>query len=90
MTPRERVCELVDQLDGIGGRASIGFGKSRVLSLPDALAKALAQQYLSETTPDLPEATKPFRADLCPQCGEVSLVREEGCSHCLSCGYSRC
>jgi ribonucleotide reductase alpha subunit len=90
MTPRERVCELVDQLDGIGGRASIGFGKSRVLSLPDALAKALAQQYLSEATTDLPEATKSIRADLCPQCGEVSLVREEGCSHCLSCGYSRC
>jgi ribonucleoside-diphosphate reductase alpha chain len=28
--------------------------------------------------------------DLCPDCGAASLVNEEGCKHCISCGYSRC
>ena len=26
----------------------------------------------------------------CPKCGEASLVFQEGCSTCLSCGYSKC
>ncbi len=29
-------------------------------------------------------------ADLCPNCGTVSLVRIEGCEKCLTCDYSRC
>ncbi|MCX8008527.1 MAG: ribonucleoside-diphosphate reductase, adenosylcobalamin-dependent, partial [Patescibacteria group bacterium] len=28
--------------------------------------------------------------DLCPQCGEGSLVFEESCKKCYSCGYSEC
>jgi len=28
--------------------------------------------------------------DLCPTCGEASLVFEEGCKKCYSCGYSEC
>ena len=26
----------------------------------------------------------------CPKCGEASLVRQEGCDTCTSCGYSKC
>ena len=26
----------------------------------------------------------------CPKCGQASLVREEGCDNCRSCGYSKC
>lgn len=26
----------------------------------------------------------------CPQCGDVNLVREEGCVKCYNCGYSKC
>jgi ribonucleotide reductase alpha subunit len=29
-------------------------------------------------------------ADLCPNCGTVSLVRIEGCEKCLTCDYIRC
>jgi len=29
-------------------------------------------------------------AGACPECGETSLVREEGCMKCYSCGYSKC
>jgi ribonucleoside-diphosphate reductase alpha chain len=26
----------------------------------------------------------------CPECGDENLVREEGCTKCYSCGYSKC
>ena len=29
-------------------------------------------------------------AGTCPQCGEKSLIVQEGCNTCLSCGYSKC
>jgi ribonucleoside-diphosphate reductase alpha chain len=28
--------------------------------------------------------------DLCPECGQATLVFEEGCRHCYTCGYSEC
>lgn len=28
--------------------------------------------------------------DLCPTCGSASLINEEGCKHCIACGYTRC
>jgi ribonucleoside-diphosphate reductase alpha chain len=30
------------------------------------------------------------RAAQCPRCGEAALIFQEGCSTCLSCGYSKC
>jgi ribonucleoside-diphosphate reductase alpha chain len=30
------------------------------------------------------------RAAQCPRCGEAALIFQEGCSNCLSCGYSKC
>jgi ribonucleoside-diphosphate reductase alpha chain len=29
-------------------------------------------------------------ADICPSCGTVALVHEEGCKHCYNCGFSEC
>ncbi|GAP62882.1 ribonucleoside-diphosphate reductase alpha chain [Ardenticatena maritima] len=31
-----------------------------------------------------------LNADICPDCGHASLVNEEGCRKCYSCGYSEC
>lgn len=45
LSPRERVQEIVDQLQGIGGGRVLGFGKERIRSLPDALAKVLAMHF---------------------------------------------
>lgn len=28
--------------------------------------------------------------EICPECQNYSLLREEGCKHCISCGYSEC
>lgn len=41
-------------------------------------------------TPLLEQHTLPRVGDLCPECGEASLVNEEGCRKCYSCGYSEC
>jgi len=30
------------------------------------------------------------KRDLCPECGQATLVLEEGCSKCYSCGASKC
>jgi ribonucleoside-diphosphate reductase alpha chain len=103
---------VADQLTNIGGARPVGFGPNRVLSLPDAVAQALHQHYLSPTDQpqqmSLPlngnnhETSQPKQetthtnagyvsgADMCPECGTVSLIRAEGCRKCLTCGYSEC
>ena len=29
-------------------------------------------------------------ANICPECGEISFIRADGCAKCLYCGYSEC
>ena len=41
MSQEERLRQVANQLKGIGGSRSIGFGVNRVLSLPDAVAQAI-------------------------------------------------
>ncbi|MBI4040079.1 adenosylcobalamin-dependent ribonucleoside-diphosphate reductase [Candidatus Daviesbacteria bacterium] len=49
--------KIISQLQGIGGTSQVGFGKQRVMSLADAVAKALAEDLTyngsgqSETVP---------------------------------------
>ncbi len=45
--PTQRLTDLQRQLGGIGGGRSLGFGPSRVRSLPDGVAQVL-QEYLDE------------------------------------------
>lgn len=45
LSPRERIRQVVSQMAGIGGARSVGFGKEKVRSLPDAVAKVLAMHY---------------------------------------------
>jgi ribonucleoside-diphosphate reductase alpha chain len=42
ITPLERAKQIFNQLIGIGGSKSLGFGDKRVRSLPDAVAKVIA------------------------------------------------
>jgi ribonucleoside-diphosphate reductase alpha chain len=39
---------IIDQLQGIGGSRTVGFGPSRVTSLPDAVAAALMDQFFAQ------------------------------------------
>ncbi len=41
----ERVKEVVEQLQGIGGARSMGFGKDKIRSLPDAIAKVMSMHF---------------------------------------------
>jgi ribonucleoside-diphosphate reductase alpha chain len=106
--PRERVKEIIRQLEGIGGDRAIGFGPQRVRSLPDGIAQVL-REYLDETNDEAedvaplpkryvadqlllerPHAQFELVGELCPECGEASMVQEEGCRKCYNCGYSEC
>ena len=48
ISPMDRVKEIVNQLEGIGGARVTGFGKDRIKSLPDAVAKVLKMHYNME------------------------------------------
>jgi len=45
LTPYERIKEIINQLQGIGGARTMGFGKEKIRSLPDAAAKVIAMHY---------------------------------------------
>jgi ribonucleoside-diphosphate reductase alpha chain len=45
LTPTDRVRRIIEELEGIGGSRTLGFGKNTVKSLPDAVAKVLAMHY---------------------------------------------
>lgn len=113
-----RIKEIIEQMKGIGGARTSGFGKDKIRSLPDAIAKVLAMHYglngeaaklegngishhqqvkevprLITTQPTLIQSQVVARStsfDICPSCGEASLVHEEGCKKCYGCGYSEC
>jgi ribonucleoside-diphosphate reductase alpha chain len=102
---------IADQLIGIGGGTpSVGFGPSRVMSVPDALGRILLKYdgyFGNETEVDenlmiledisdptgsaetvMPKDTR--TGAVCPECHNVSLFMSEGCTKCVSCGYSAC
>ncbi len=123
---KEVAQEIVEHLQGIGGSSQVGFGKNRIMSLADAVAKALSEdmamnassvnelssepiplnltistetgaddvaiELLSKTTIEETASTQLSlsNVDLCPECGNATFVREDGCEKCYSCGYSKC
>ena len=95
LTPRRRLEEAISQLSRIGGGQPTGFGAAKVLSLPDALARTLAEHIGSPRAASAeapPASVSPLRrvGDLCRECGQATLVYEEGCKKCLSCGFNEC
>jgi ribonucleoside-diphosphate reductase alpha chain len=94
LSPTRRLEEAISQLLRIGGGQPTGFGAAKVLSLPDALARTLAEHIgvPRAATPVDPPAVSPLRrvGDLCRECGQATLVYEEGCKKCLSCGFNEC
>lgn len=122
----DRIREIAEQLRGIGGSRSVGFGMQQVRSMPDAVARALelhmesfqeeAEQqkespltsgksssghtsgngYSNGVSLESQEAqplsfdTLSVTGNLCPECGCNTMVFEEGCKKCYSCGHSEC
>ncbi|HEX7736628.1 MAG TPA: adenosylcobalamin-dependent ribonucleoside-diphosphate reductase [Ktedonobacteraceae bacterium] len=125
----DRAKEIAEQLRGIGGSRSVGFGAQQVRSMPDAVARALELHMTSleqsseeQSAPahqsngntngnghngngnshnheDADEASLvdplalgklTVTGNLCPECGCNTMVYEEGCKKCYSCGHSEC
>jgi ribonucleoside-diphosphate reductase alpha chain len=59
VAPRERLAEVARQLNGIGGGRPMGFGPKRVLSLPDAVGRALSDylDYEAEKLEQMPTSS---------------------------------
>ncbi len=103
---------VADQLVGIGGSRSVGFGPNRVRSVPDAIGQfiqdcvesaaagaasgdddpgdGLQQLDLLNMTAGSNSEESRDRFSLCPACGLSTLVYQEGCVSCVSCGYTEC
>ena len=105
VSPIERIKEIRRQLLGIGGDRQSGFGPNRVRSLPDGVAQALGEhlemtEHIDSDNMDLDLPTEEKAPDfdlspyaigeLCPECGNASLINEEGCRKCYSCSFSEC
>ena len=70
----------------------------------DSQSDAGGKVHFDESVPDLltvaaDDASQPVASarqtalkvsDLCPECGEATMVNEEGCRKCYTCGYSEC
>jgi ribonucleoside-diphosphate reductase alpha chain len=80
--------EIVHQLGGIQDGHGVGFGENAVLSVPDGVAKAMAEHYLSAEASSESQLSLPI-VGACPECGG-SLAAESGCCVCHACGFSRC
>ena len=93
LSAQRRLEEVISQLSRIGGAQPVGFGPSKVLSLPDALARCLAE-HIGQVKPagalPITPETKKSIGDLCRECGQATFVYEEGCKKCLSCGFNEC
>jgi ribonucleoside-diphosphate reductase alpha chain len=94
LSAQRRLEEVISQLARIGGGQPLGFGPARILSLPDAVARILAEHIGQlKPVPELPMADGTARkriGDLCKECGQATFVYEEGCKKCLSCGFNEC
>jgi len=97
LSQAERAKAVAENLRGIGGSRTVGFGPAQIRSLPDAIGKAIAMHFgeavtnghtaiaSGETVEHKPSG------NLCPQCGSsTAFVLEEGCKKCHACGYSEC
>ena len=119
LSQTDRMKVIAEQLRGIGGSRSVGFGAQQVRSLPDGVARALELHLESLQPPEeqteqdaADNATNSFQnghtehsapvnplsnlskltvtGNLCPECGCNTMVYEEGCRKCYTCGHSEC
>jgi len=95
-SPKERLDWVKSELQGIGGSRPFGFGKNRVLSLPDGVAKVIDEylgsngNIIANNDPVVYNGETKQSGDICPECGEASFLNIEGCRKCHQCGYSEC
>lgn len=76
------------------GHTTSGHGNGHtphVSAVPATVAsEAPPAQQLAFVAPSPASEKRMVTVDLCPTCGDSSLVFEESCKKCYSCGYSEC
>ena len=105
MTREERLREVIDQLEHIGGSRFSGFGPERVRSMPDGIARALSRWLETVIGNEENLSLRPAEdaisrngklheaastGDFCPRCRQASLITQQGCLRCRDCGYKEC
>lgn len=53
-----------------------------------ALTRAKFGAKMYGDRPDVNEHRQGY--SMCPSCGQETLIHEDGCKHCRSCGWSAC
>lgn len=90
LAPKERVKEIIDQLQGIGGGRVLGFGKDRIRSLPDAVAKVLSMHFILNEDKNLTNGQSKEPAKLVSEMVQPTLMQQPAVmGHfdiCPSCG----
>ncbi|HUK79885.1 MAG TPA: adenosylcobalamin-dependent ribonucleoside-diphosphate reductase [Nitrososphaerales archaeon] len=84
---------VISTLKGIKGKYVSWDEGVQLTSIPDAIAKALELITLNHVVKESGFPTEGNPKSLggtCPDCHENTLVFENGCYHCGSCGYSKC
>ncbi len=72
LTPDQRAQAIIGQLSGIGSGRSMGFGKNRVMSLPDAVAQVL-QQHIGSSDSEREASRLPDEEDEDEDGGQLDL-----------------
>ncbi len=76
--------------DGVA-RALAEYANEEPSAAPESGAPASPMLMMAaQPAPSAPGQMGFKIGDICPECGEASLVNEEGCRKCYSCGFSQC
>mgnify|MGYP002725601868 CR=1 FL=1 len=87
-SPDKTMEEVAEQLRGIGGSTSVGFGVNRVSSIPDAVAKVLYKELMisrnsnDASTPNLLENPSETTDTLTDEPEHISLRNASTCPEC--------
>jgi ribonucleoside-diphosphate reductase alpha chain len=97
-----KVEEIIDQLKGIScpacTRVKTKGEQIDGISCPDVIARVLEEEYKStynfnpvEKENKKVETTQTNEDNsVCPECGEKTLTKYDGCVNCTNCTYTRC
>ena len=92
LSPRRRVEEMASQLAAHRGRSAhrLRTGQGALTArcaVPHAARASGAHRIGRRARPEEPGARDRRIGDLCRECGQATLVYEEGCRKCLSCEH---
>jgi len=85
---------VAEELNAVFDPRGGGWMQGRyVPSLPAAIGGVIERHIGALELPRAPHKPEPAPAAMprmCPQCGATSLIKAEGCTSCLDCGFSKC